>query len=563
MRSRAFVAGLLIVASLVHMPMSAVLARGPHHVLPAGGASTNLRLNLDPGAGEVILDPAWVGNGPSRLVVNQLFLALVRPDDETGAPLPELATSWTMSPDATVFTFTLRSGVTWTDGQPVTAGDVRYGILRTLDPAAANSLAYTLYNIRNAEAYNNGLISDPDEVGITVLDPTHLRFVLERPAAYFPGTLALPTARPMPSWAIETYGDDWTRPEHIVTNGAYRLTGWDAGVSLTLEKNPGYYDAAKVQIERVSFTIVDEATAWGMYLAGQLDSVHVPGSEWDAARGDPALLPYLHAAPLHGTYYYGFNTAQAPFDDARVRRAFVAATNRQGLVDLMAGLGTTAHGLPLALTYTAPGIWGHVDGEAAGIGIPYNPAQAQSLLAQAGYPGGAGLPTVTIVYNSSAGHEAIAGYVAESWRDVLSATVVLSPTATWGEHQALLCSDPPQVWRLGWTYDHYDAYNFLYDGLGAVACGRTPFGDWTNTDYDDTLALAAETADLQQRSALYAAAEGILVETDAVMLPLYYYGRGIATRPNLQRSYCDGGFGGRIADWRLYGYVYLPLVLRS
>lgn len=557
---------LLTVAMGLALVSAWVVVAGEPRSISDGMVSSSPTLHLNLGPTDPAIDPALAPQGGAGgFVANQLFLGLVRADEETGAPIPELATSWVMSPDATVFTFTLRSGFTWTDGNPLTAYDVRYGILRSLDPATAVEYPYPLFWIQNAEEYKNGSITDPNLVGITVLDYTHLRLTLKQSAAFFPSILIWPMARPMPAWAIAAHPTDWTEPAHIVTNGAYRLTAWTHGVSMTLERNPGYYDAANVRIGRVQFSMVDDATAWGMYQAGQLDSVLVPPGEWNAARSDPALLQQLHAASRLGTYYYGFNTEKAPFDILLVRKAFVAAVNRQGVIDLVAGQSdtgwwTTAHGLPLALTFTAPGVWGHVDGSAEGVGIPYNPAQGRQWLTAAGYPGGQRLPPITLVYGAHPVNQAIAEYIRQNWTDNLSVTVALSSTSSIGE---LLRTDPPQVWNLGWIGDYYDAYTFLREGIDLwEGYDRIGYGHWSNPTYDSLLNLAAQTADLNTRASLYKQAEEILVETDAVMLPIYYSANGMATKPYLQRTYGTGGFGGRIADWRIIYRTFLPLILR-
>ncbi len=445
-------------------------------------------------------------------------------DDETGEPIPELATSWEMSSDAQVFTFTLRSDITWTDGNPVTAYDVRYGILRSLDPDTNAEMEYPLFVIQNAEAYNDGSITDSNQVGITVIDNTHIRFDLNQAAAYLPSIVALPVARAMPAATIAAHPDDWTEPANIVTNGPYRLTDWIHGTSMTLQKNVDYYDIANVQIDQVLFSMVDDTTAWGMY-----------------------------QAPRLCTYYYGFNTTKEPFDDVQVRKAFIAAVNRQGVID-------DALGYPRqpALTFTPPGIFGHVDGYTEGIGIPYNPTQAQQWLADAGYPNGQGLPEITLMYNTSAGHQAIAEYIRQNWIDNLGVTVALSD-ANWSDYLNLLQTDPPQIWRMSWCRDYDDAYNFLYDGV----MWRVPYGNWSNPTYDSLLSQAAQTAEPAIRESLYKQAEEILVETDAVMLPIYYYANGVATKPYLERTYRNGGFGGRISDWRFLHRIYLPVVLRS
>jgi oligopeptide transport system substrate-binding protein len=192
-------------------------------------------------------------------------------------------------------------------------------------------------------------------------------------------------------------------------------------------------------------------------------------------------------------------------------------------------------------------MFGHVDGLAQGVGIPYHPDQAAQWLTQAGYPNGQGLPPITLMYNTFTGHEAIAQVVRQDWIDNLNVTVSLSST-NWSDYQDLLGTDPPQVWRLGYCADHQDAYSFLHD---FIANWRVSFGNWSNATYDDLLSQAAGASDSNTRKSLYEQAQEILVETDAVMLPIYYYANGVATRPYLERTYGDGGFGGRLADWRV------------
>ncbi len=367
---------------------------------------TPITLNYNLGTEPLTLDPAKSTDTASHFVIEQLFIGLVDLDDETGEVVPELAASWEISPDGTVYTFTLRSDVTWTDGNPVTAHDARYGILRTLDPATEAGYAYALYLVKNAEAYNTGQVG-ADQVGVEALDDTHLRVTLEYPASHFLSILGMPMAQPMPRWAIEAHGDAWTEPGNIVTNGPYRLTEWVHDDHIILDKNPTYYDVASIQIERVKMWMVsDIATSWEMYLSGQLDITTVPRWEIPRVRADPLLSGDLRVYPISCTYYYGFSVAQPPLDNPLVRKAFIAAVDRQGLIDSV--LGGVA--LP-ALTYTPPGIFGHVDGYAEGVGIPYDPVQAREWLAEAGYADGQGLPEITLWFNTSPGHQAIAEYI--------------------------------------------------------------------------------------------------------------------------------------------------------
>ncbi len=190
---------------------------------------------------------------------------------------------------------------------------MRYGILLSLDPATRSIYAFPLFIIANAEEHNKGIVIDPNLVGVTVLDSTHIQFDLDGSAAHLPAILALPIARPLPDSTITANPSTWTEPANIVTSGAFALTPLDHGNSMIIDKNDGFFGAPGVQIEQVQFTMVDEGTAWGQFQIGQLDSAIVPAAEWPAANSDPNLQPLLQAAPRGGTYWYGFNPAKPPF----------------------------------------------------------------------------------------------------------------------------------------------------------------------------------------------------------------------------------------------------------
>jgi len=486
------------------------------------------------------LDPALATDTPSIHMVNQLFAGLTRIDDATGQTLPDLASSWEMSPDAKTFTFTLRDGLTWSDGTSLTAEHVRYGVLRSLNPTTGSDYSYVLYIIKNAADYNSGSITDPNQVGVTAIDDTHIRFELEYPAAYFPSIASMWVARPMPEWIIDAWGDDWTDSDHIVTSGPYLLDERVEEGYILLEKNADFYNAANVHIENVNIHIVDGMNdAWDMYQAGELDTVSMPADKLSEVRLDPILSQQFHTQPWDCTYYYGFSTSQPPFDNPLVRKAFAAAMDRRGLIANVTG------GLQQpALTYTPPGIFGHVDGYAEGVGHPFNPGQARQWLADAGYPNGQGLPPITLWHSVSDGQKAIAEYVIQRWQDVLGVTVERRDMS-WRDYLSFIRNGEAQVWPLGWCSDYNDAYNFLHDGISDIRSGG-----WTNATYDNLLAQATATSDPAARKALYKQAEEILVESDAVMIPIYYYGEGVLTRPYLQRTY-GRGIATYLADWRI------------
>lgn len=552
MKTRFVVASVLVCALMLGLSASvrALGAHRPDRPSATAVAGTPLTVNINLGwAGDVpTIDPAMATDGNSVAVDEQLFIGLVDLDDETSEPRPELATSWTISPDTTVFTFTLRSDVYWSDGQKVTAEDVRYGILRTLAPATASQYAYVLaFVIKNAAGYNDGTITDPNLVGVEVLGDTHLRITTNQPASFLPSILGLWVARPMPKWAIDTWGSAWTDPDHIVTNGPYRLKEWAHGDRIVLEKNPTYYDAANVQIKRVQMWMRDPGPAWSMYLNDELDTADVPSGE----ALDPVLRQQVHIAPVGCTYYYGFTTTQPPFNNLLVRKAFVAATDRYGLIQY--GLTSNLFKWPPrpALTFTPPGIFGYVDGAAEGVGIPYDPNQARQYLAQAGYPNGQGLPPVTLHFNTSIGHQKIAEYIRQSWYNTLGVSVTLQ-SWVWQDYLKEVKTDHLQLWRLGWCLDYPDANNWLRDVIAHGGSANPTGGgvNWENPIYEDLVRQAAAEADPATRKALYKLAEEILTETDAVIIPIYHYTSVVATRPYLQRTYPAWALYD-IGTWRL------------
>jgi len=532
----------MLAASLALILAWAVTAQEPEleqSSTSAQTASNPLTLYLNLGGDPTTLDPAKTWDTTSGAVVEQLFIGLVDLDDETGEVRPELATSWTVSPDGTVYTFTLRNDVIWSDGNPVTAHDVRYGILRTLDPATASDGAYVLRIIKNAAAYHLGEITDPNQVGVTAMNTTTLRVALEEPASYVLSILSTWIARPMPRWAIEAHGvPTWTEPANIVTSGPYRLTEWAHNDHILLGKNPTYYDAANVQIEQAKMWMVDWYTAWQMYLDGQLDAAQVP---LGTSLG-PVLRQEVHIKPDPGVYYYGFSVSQEPFDDPLVRKAFVAATSRQGLINSVLYRDSDQP----ALTFTPPGIFGHVDGYAEGVGIPYNRIQAQQWLAQAGYPDGQGLPPIALSFNTNENNQSVAEYVQDSWYDTLGISVTLQ-SLPWQDYSDLLNKGQLQVWRNVWFPDYYEAYNYLHDV--PLIHSRNALGNWTNATYESLLDQAVREQNPDTRKTLYRQAEEILVESDAVMIPLYHYASRIASKPYLERTYPISTFD--IATWRI------------
>ena len=492
------------------------------------------------------LDPCLATDSVSIDMCENLFLGLtdLAFDINTSETVikPELATSWECSEDGLVWAFHMRKDVVWSDGKPVTAHDIEYAVRRTCDPATASDYAYVLYIIKGAKEVNTGEITDLSHIGVKAVDDYTIQFALNHPAGYFPSIAGMWVARPVPRWAIEKYGDKWTNPENIVTNGPYLLKEWKHEDEIVMEKNPDYYDADKVDIDVIrSLMIIEDSTAMSMYEAGEIDSVACPLEDIDRVKADPVLSKEYVNIPDVATYYYGFNNTKPPMDNPLVRKAFSAAINRQALIDFILKGGQ----IP-ATTFTCPGLFGHIP-PAEGIGIGYDPEAAKKYLADAGYPGGKGLPDITLMTNTSEAHQKIAQAIQQMWKENLDVEVNLT-NQEWKVYIKTLSENAPQIFRLGWGADYADANNFVYEVFHSTDSDNNI--KWSNAEFDRTVEQAARESDSAKRYELYKRAEQILCEEEAAMAPIYYYAISWMVKPRLQRTFSPLG-GQHFEQWKI------------
>ena len=493
----------------------------------------NANLSQDP----YIIDPTanWLYDVPANM-----FVTLVGYDFETSTVEPAGADSWTVSDDGTLYTFHIRENWTWSDGTPVTAHDYVNTFRRIVDPETAAPMAYRVYIIEGAQAINQGETTDMSTLGVTAVDDQTLTIKLTAPSSWFLSSLGS-IGHAIPQWVIDTHGEDWTLPENIVVNGPYTLTRNEAEDLAVLEKNPSYYDADNVDIDVINLYVVkEESTALALYEDGMLDIVSVPATDLDRVKNDPELSEQFYNGPKNILYYYDFNALKAPFDNAKARQAFAAAIDKQAIVDFITKGGEVA-----APTLTPPGSVGHVPTD-ANIGIPYDPEQAKELLAEAGYPDGAGLPPITLAFNSSETNSRIAQAVQQMWQQTLNATVELQPVE--GRAYSQIAAEGAfSVWRMGWGMDYPDANNIhaelFTSDVGAAAIVR-------NERYDQLIAEAAVEQDQAKREMMYLEAEKILVQDEAGVVPIYWSAENLLIRPSLT-PVLAGSFNREFWKWTL------------
>lgn len=497
-------------------------------------------IRLSTTAEPTTLDPNLAEDYYSITPVEQMFLGLTNINNETAEIEPELAESWETSADGLTWTFNLRDDVLWSDGQPVTAQDVVYSVQRAVMPETASPYAYVLYIIKNASAINQTAIPtdtyDIDTLGITAVDEHTVQFTLEAPASYFLSISSMWTLRPVPSWAIEEFGDAWTDPANIVVNGAYKVTEWNPGENLTFVKNDSYVNAADVQIERVELSVIsDQNTEVALYESGELDVAgegagSLPIEEVTRILADPTLSAEFHEGPRASTTYVGFTMTKAPFDDVLVRKAFSAAIDRETMVrDVVGG------GVP-ATQFAPPGIFGAPDPE---VGIGYDPEQAQAWLAEAGYPDGADFPTVTYRYFSNTLEEALAQALQAMWKETLNVDVEIEaqefPVFLAGLKNDVPLEQMPEMWRLGWGADYPDENNWVYEVFHCTDSTNYPRA--ACTEADELAKQAALETDQEVRKELYAQVETLMFQEEVRVAPYYHRGYTILTKPYVQRAY--------------------------
>ena len=474
------------------------------------------------GAEPETIDPGQVTGQPGGRVASNLFEGLTYRHPVDLSPQPGMAERWDLSPDGRTYTFHLRRAE-WSDGTPLTADDFVYAWERVLNPANAAKYANMLFPVRNAREYNNGEITDPSLLGFRAADDSTLVVTLHSPCAYFLDLCNFFTLLPVPPHVVEKYGDAWTRPEHIVSNGAFTLASWKLSRSFVFRKNPRYWNAAAVALESAEGLSTDNINAsFNLYMSGVLD--------WTDSGAVPQfVVPEIkkradfHVAPYFCTYFYRFNVTRPPYDDVRVRKALFLAMNRHDIVDYV-----TKAGQEVAHSLVPPGIPGYTEAHLPDQDV----AEARRLLAEAGYPDGKGFPRTELLFNTSESHKNIAEVIQQQWKKNLGIDVVLV-NQEWKVFLATTQALDFWVARGSWIGDYLDPNTFLDMWQSDNGNNRTGFSD---PDYDALVDRAARTVDPAERMALLHEAEDWVLNREMIILPVYYY--------VVQNLYDDRDFAG-------------------
>ena len=466
------------------------------------------------------LDPGLNGAADGGDVINNTHEGLVR--EQQGKVIPGMAESWELSDGGRTVTFNIRRGLKWSDGSQLDANDFVYSWKRAIDPATASEYSWLWRYTNVVGAYDavqgEGSLED---VGIRAVDDYTLEVQLINPTNYFVSLTSFYHFAPVKRSAVEAGPEGaWAKDADIyVSNGPFVLTAYAIGDGLTLEKNEHYWNAENVKLDRLEVKFIeDTATAYTAYQSGDFDYVHansVPSSEI------PKLVaenPEFYIFPLLGTYYYIFNLDLELWQDERVRRALTLAIDREQITEVLSRGNVPAAG------FVPPGFPDHQGNdffETAGTyGIPTDDsgvAEAQRLLAEAGYPEGEGFPEFVMMYNTAEGHKLVAEMMQEMFKTNLGITTTLE-NQEWAVFQDTRTAGDFELARGGWLTDFLDPM-----GLLAIFTTGNNYNDpsYSNEEYDALMSRANETVGAEHFEVLYTAQE--ILMTELPIIPVYHY----------------------------------------
>ncbi|NNL04294.1 MAG: peptide ABC transporter substrate-binding protein [Xanthomonadales bacterium] len=489
------------------------------------------------------LDPHRADGVPAAHILRDLFEGLTT-ISSSGQIVPGAALRWNISRDARTYTFYLRRDLSWSNGEPLNASDFVYSLRRALHPDTASASAAALLPIANAREVLAGELPIED-LGVALLDDEFtLQITLTGPTPYFLGLMASPVAYPVNRRNVEAFGELFSMPGNLVSNGAFTLNEWVPRTRIVLEKNPLYREARDTLIERVFYIPVEEASAEvNRFRVGELDwTSEVPSNQFAWLQKN--YPDELVISPWTGSYFLGFNLTQEPFvDNPSLRMALILAIDREIITDKVTRFGERP-----SYSLVPPGIDGYV---------PFTPEyadwtqdernhEARRLLEQAGYSDANPLH-LEIRYNTSGNHKKIALAVASMWKQVLGVS-----TSLVNEEYRVFLQNRQQkivtrVFRAGWISDYNDPYSFLE--LFRTGHRGNDYG-YSNSTFDALLDEVGTERVRARRERLMFEAERVLM-TDNVIIPIYSHVSKRLVNPHLR------GWQPNVLDHHPTRFMYL------
>jgi len=464
------------------------------------------------GSEPATLDPHKTEGTVESNILRDLFEGLVASGPK-GEVLPAMAESWETK-DNKHFVFHLRKDAKWSNGDPVTAHDFEFAFKRAVDPKTASPYSWYLEipTIVNASEIIAGKKA-ADTLGVKAVDDYTFEVQLEKAVPYFVSMLSHTTTYPVPKKVIEKFGDKWTQPGNMVSNGAYVLKDWVVNERVDVERNSNYWNNAKTVINKVTYLPIQSTNAeLNRYLAGEVDlTYNMPIERFKQMKKE--LPNEVKVSGYVGTYYYQYNFKHKPFDDVRVRTALSYAIDRNVIADKVMGKGETP-GYTLVPDFVdgfkpvAPA-WSKLT-------QAERDAKAKELLTEAGY--GPGKPLkFELLYNTDDNHKKVAVAVASMWKKL--GVQVSLVNQEWKTYLETKKQGQFDVGRAGWIADYNEASSML--DLMQTTHGNND-GKYSNPAFDKLMNESRNQVDADARNKLYVQAEEILAK-DMPIAPIYQY----------------------------------------
>ncbi|MFD2117058.1 ABC transporter substrate-binding protein [Paenibacillus yanchengensis] len=516
------------------------------------GATGKQQFRLNLSTEPPTLDPAQAQDQISGTVLNGIFEGLTRVNEQAEV-VPAVAKSWVISEDGTKYTFQLRDDVKWSNGDKVTAQDFEFAWKRVLNPdlkPKASPYAYMLYYIKGAEDYNSGKGS-VDDVAVKATDEHTLEVEINTATPYFLSVVSFVTYYPVHSSVTDNPAFA-SKADTLISNGAFKMSDWKKGTSITIAKNENYYDIDNIKLDSVHFTMVNDAgSEVNMYKTDIIDYAGkptgvLPTDQLESLKADhPDEFKIKSTAGLN---YYIFNTTKKPFDNVKVRQAMSMAISRSDLTEKVTrGQQVPAYGM------VPPGISGEKDDFRTEYPDNYfteDYEAAKQLLAEGLQESGLSeMPEFSLLYNTNEINQKVAEAIVEMWR------VNLGINASIGNQEWNVFLDNRralnyEVARSAWGADYNDPITFI--DLYTTTGGNNDIG-YSNPAYDALVAEVNNTSDQAVRMKKMAEAEKLLME-DRPVIPLFYDSAVYMLKPGFKNIYID--FKGDIQY--VHGYYEAP-----
>ena len=501
----------------------------------AGAIDPNGEITTNTGSEPDTIDPQKESFVNEVAQTMQVFEALLALDPKTLKPVATAAAKELpkLSSDGLTYTFTLRDGIKYSDGSPVTAKDFAFGFTRLCDPAVAGEYAFTGYIIVGCEAWNNmdpkkatkaELDAAKAKLGIKVNGDKEIAFTLTEKAPYFLSIASLWVGVPARESDVTKGGDKWTEPATFIGNGPFKLTEWKHNEKMVYERNENYRTPAKLK-KWTKVMINEAAVAFAAYRNNELDAVGIGAEQLRTVEGDADLKAQTIDVGGSCTIYVGFNNAKAPFDDAKVRMAFAKSFDKVAYINDVAKIGKAVD----TGGFIPPGLPGYDKDDNA---QKFDPAAAKQLLGQSKYANTDALKNLKFTYSASAANKTRIEWLQQQWQTNLGITVAPDPVdATTYTSLVKKPETTPLMFRLGWCADYPDQQDWLTTVFHSTST-VTHVG-YKSPEFDKLVRQADADANPESRDKTYQQASRML-STDAAAAWWYYSATKYLRKPWLK-----------------------------